>query len=460
MTAQPAIAKKSGPLTGRAVVPGDKSISHRAVMFGGLAEGETIISGLLEGEDVLSTAAAMRALGAEINHDDDGLWRCYGVGAKGLSEAEGLLDMGNSGTSIRLLMGVVSGYPLNTFFVGDQSLSKRPMGRVTSPLSEMGAEFITRDKGRPPLAVKGSASLRAIDYVLPVASAQVKSAILLAGLNASGTTKVTEPAPCRDHTENMLRHFGVDVAVSTDDQGRGVIEIEGGQHLLGCAVDVPADPSSAAFPVVAALLCEGSDIDIMGVCYNKTRNGIYITLLEMGADIEILRRYDQGGESVVDMRVRGGKPLKGVDVPANRVPSMIDEFPILAVAASCAEGTTTMSGLEELRVKESDRLAIMAKGLAAAGVKLEEGEDNLIIHGNGQPPMGGVQVETMHDHRIAMSFLILGFVSEKPMSIDDARPIKTSFPNFVSLMRGIGARIDADSGQPGDAATLTLEEDL
>ncbi len=459
MSKQPAYAKKSGPLNGRAVVPGDKSISHRAVMFGGLAEGETIISGLLEGEDVLSTAEAMRKLGATINKDDDGLWRCYGVGAQGLRESAEIIDMGNSGTSIRLLMGVVSGYAISTFFVGDASLSKRPMGRVMNPLKEMGAEFISRDQGRIPLAVKGAANLRAIDYVLPVASAQVKSAVLLAGLNASGKTQVTEPAACRDHTENMLRHFGVNLDITLDDAGQRVISLEGGQILQGCAVDVPADPSSAAFPVVAALLCKGSEVDVFGICYNETRNGIYKTLIEMGADIEIIRSYDQGGETVVDMRVRGGNPLKGVNVPAERVPSMIDEFPVLAVAAACAEGTTYMSGLEELRVKESDRLALVANGLRAAGVELEEGEDSLTIHGTGKPPKGGNTVETMHDHRIAMSFLVLGLASDESVHIDDASPIRTSFPNFISLMRGIGATIEADD-TPSAPKTFRFEEDL
>ena len=460
MSKKPAYSKKSGPLKGRAVVPGDKSISHRSIMFGGLAEGETIISGLLEGEDVLSTAEAMRKFGATINQDDDGLWRCYGVGAKGLKESQELIDMGNSGTSIRLLMGVVSGYALSAFFIGDPSLSKRPMGRVMTPLKEMGAEFISREKGRIPLALKGSPQLRAIEYTLPVASAQVKSAVLLAGLNATGKTQVTEPAPCRDHTENMLRHFGVDVEISKDEQGRRVISVEGGQTLKGCAVDVPSDPSSAAFPTVAALLCPDSVVDIFGVCYNPTRNGLYITLLEMGADIEILREYEQGGEVVADLRIRGGKTLKGIDVPAERVPSMIDEFPVLAVAASCAEGTTTMSGLEELRVKESDRLGIMAKGLTEAGVNLEEGPDTLTIHGTGKPPKGGNTVETMHDHRIAMSFLVLGLASEKSMHIDDASPIQTSFPNFVSLMRDIGAIIEADDAASGDPNELRFVEEL
>lgn len=459
MNLKPAYSKKSGPLNGRAVIPGDKSISHRAVMFGGLAEGETIISGLLEGEDVLSTAKAMRKLGATITKCDDGLWRCYGVGTKGLQETSETIDMGNSGTSVRLLMGVVSGYAMNTNFVGDASLTKRPMGRVMNPLKDMGAEFDARDGGCLPLTVKGSPTLQSIQYTLPIASAQVKSAVLLAGLNATGKTQVTEPAACRDHTENMLRHFGVDVEISHDEENRRVITVEGGKTLQGCAVDVPADPSSAAFPVVAALLCPNSEVDVFGVCYNETRNGIYKTLIEMGADIEILRSYDQGGETVVDMRVRGGQPLKGIDVPAERVPSMIDEFPILAVAASCAEGTTNMSGLEELRVKESDRLAIMAQGLAATGVDLKEGESTLSINGTGKPPKGGATIETMHDHRIAMSFLVLGFVTEEPMHIDDASPINTSFPNFVSLMRGIGAIIESDDAS-GDANTLRFEEDL
>lgn len=460
MNKKPAYSKKSGPLKGRAVVPGDKSISHRSIMFGGLAEGETIISGLLEGEDVLSTAEAMRQLGARIEKCDDGLWRCYGVGAKGLSESDAIIDMGNSGTSIRLLMGVVAGYAMSTFFVGDASLSKRPMGRVITPLQEMGADFIARDKGRIPMAVKGNASLKGINYTLPVASAQVKSAILLAGLNATSKTQVTEPAPCRDHTENMLRHFGANIDVSRDSEGRRVISIEGGQVLQGCAVDVPSDPSSAAFPIVAAVLSPDSEVHVYGVCYNETRNGIYKTLIEMGADIEILRSYDQGGETVVDICAKGGKQLHGIDVPADRVPSMIDEFPILAVAACCAKGVTKMTGLEELRVKESDRLGIMAAGLTAAGATLEEGADSLTIHGDGTPLKGGVQIETHHDHRIAMSFLILGLTTDAPMRIDDASPIQTSFPNFVSLMRDIGAIIEADDVAPAGEKTLRFAEDL
>lgn len=439
--ATPLTAKKSAALTGTIVVPGDKSMSHRALMFGALAEGETMISGLLEGEDVLNTAAAMRAMGAKIDKGADGLWRCFGQGVGNLVEPTTVLDMGNSGTSTRLLMGIVASHPISACFTGDASLIKRPMGRVTVPLEQMGASFITRAGGKPPFAVRGTDNAKAITYRLPVASAQVKSAILLAGLNARGTTTVIEPHPTRDHSENMLRHFGVKVNITKTEDGADAISITGGQRLLGCAVDVPSDPSSAAFPIVAALINIGSDIKLPRVGINPRRTGLYDTLIEMGAEIEFQNKTIDAGEPIANIIVKSTKPLKGVTVPASRVPSMIDEFPVLAMAAACAEGTTYMTDLAELRVKESDRLLMVANGLRACGVNLEMGDDWLTIHGTGKPPKGGAKIETALDHRIAMSFLVLGTVTDEPITIDDGSPINTSFPKFKELMADLGAEI-------------------
>ena len=436
-----AVSSKSEALSGQIKVPGDKSISHRALMFGALAIGETIISNLLEGEDVLHTAEAMRKMGAKINHSSDGLWRVYGVGVGGLKEADSVLDMGNSGTSTRLLIGLVSGQPITTTFTGDASLTKRPMNRVINPLEMMGTSFMAQECGRLPLTVKGAENPLAIEYTLPVASAQVKSAILLAGLNARGQTTVIENHATRDHTENMLRHFGVDVTTEDLKDGAKAIHLVGQQDLQPCAVDVPGDPSSAAFPVVAALINKGSDITISRVGVNKTRIGLYTTLKEMGADITFENQKTEAGEPIADLRVKGIGTLAGIDVPEDRIPSMIDEFPILCVAASMAQGTTKMTGLAELRVKESDRLLMMAKGLHACGVDLEMGEDSLVIRGKGKPCVGGTCVETALDHRIAMSFLILGSITDEPVSIDDAAPISTSFPNFIELMNDSGLNI-------------------
>lgn len=432
---------RCGALNGAIRVPGDKSISHRSLMFGALADGETLISGLLEGEDVYNTAQAMRALGAKIVKGDDGLFRCQGIGLGNLQEPAGVLDMGNSGTSTRLLMGIIASHPIAATFTGDASLLKRPMGRVTGPLEQMGATFLGRAGGRLPLTMRGSEHAKAITYQLPVASAQVKSAILLAGLNAHGVTTVLEPEPTRDHSENMLRHFGIDVVVKKNEDGVDAIQIAGGQVLSGCAVDVPGDPSSAAFPVVAALLRDGSELRLRRVGINPRRAGLYETLIEMGADIRFENITESAGEKVADMVVTGNGPLKGIDVPAIRVPSMIDEFPVLAMAASCAAGKTHMTGLAELRVKESDRLACVAKGLEACGVQLEMGHDWLTIHGTGKPPRGGARIETELDHRLAMSFLVLGMATDEPVEIDDASPINTSFPGFVDLMNEIGAQI-------------------
>lgn len=433
-------AHKSSPLTGTSRIPGDKSISHRAILFGSLAIGETIVSGLLEGEDVLCTADAMRAMGATIEHGLDGLWRIYGVGTAGLREPTSVLDMGNSGTSTRLLMGLLGGLPITATFTGDASLTKRPMKRVMTPLGLMGARFLARGDDKLPLTMRGADNALAIEYRLPVASAQVKSAILLAGLNASGSTTVIEDTPTRDHSENMFRHFGLEVDVTDLENGAQAITIKGHQTLQPCAIDVPADPSSAAFPAVAAIITEGSDIVLPNVGINPRRTGIYTCLQEMGASIEFKNKRVQAGETVADIHIKYSA-LKGITVSEQIVPSMIDEFPVFAVAASCASGTTVMTGLEELRVKESDRLLMIAKGLESCGVKLEMGEASLTIHGNGKPPKGGALIETALDHRIAMAFLVLGGVTEEAVTIDDAKPIKTSFPNFVKLMNEFGGRI-------------------
>lgn len=446
-------SKKCSALNGSAILPGDKSISHRSIMFGALAVGETIISGLLEGEDVLHTADAMRAMGAKIAMGDDGLWRVHGVGIGGLQEPDEVLEMGNSGTSTRLLMGLVGGHDITVTFTGDASLRKRPMKRIVTPLEMMGATFLCRSGHRLPLTVCGAQDALPIEYKLPVASAQVKSAIMLAGLNAAGRTTVIEDHPTRDHSENMLRHFGVNVDVEEIEGGAYAVSLVGHQELKGCAVDVPSDPSSAAFAAVAALITEGSDITLPNVGVNPRRDGVFVTLKEMGADIRYENERVEAGEPVATLRITAKDILKGIDVPEERVPSMIDEFPILAVAASCAQGTTRMTGLAELRVKESDRLLMMAQGLKACGVDLEMGEDSLIIHGTGKPPKGGACVETALDHRIAMSFLVLGCASEEPIAVDDASPIKTSFPNFIELMNDLGARI-GDEAEQGEGLRL------
>jgi len=438
-------SRKSSSLQGTVRVPGDKSISHRSLMFGALAKEETMISGLLTGEDVLNTAAAMRGMGANVEEGDDGLWRTFGVGTGHLKTPTTILDMGNSGTSTRLIAGLVSGHNISATFTGDASLTKRPMKRIIDPLTQMGARFETAEGGRLPMTVHGAAKSKAITYRLPVASAQVKSAILLAGLNTEGKTTVIEDKPTRDHTENMLRHFGANVTVEDIEGGAQAITIDGPQELFGCAIDVPSDPSSAAFPTVAALLAEGSEIKLLGVGMNPRRTGIFTTLIEMGADITFKNQRVEGGEKVADILVKGTNTLKGVDVPEDRVPSMIDEFPVLAMAAACANGTTRMTGLEELRVKESDRLKMVADGLVACGVKLEMGEASLTIHGTGKAPKGGALIETALDHRIAMSFLILGIASDDPISVDDGSPIATSFPTFIELMNDLGAKISADS---------------
>ncbi len=438
--ANPATARRSRPLAGTVRVPGDKSISHRSLMFGGLASGITRITGLLEGEDVLRTGEAMKALGAKIERNG-AEWVVHGVGNGCLLEPEAPLDFGNAGTGSRLTMGLAGVYDMATTFIGDASLSKRPMGRVLDPLRLMGVQVDAAPGDRMPLTLRGPRTAAPIHYRVPMASAQVKSAVLLAGLNTPGVTTVVETVMTRDHTEKMLRGFGADLSVETDRDGVRTIRIQGQGKLLGQTIAVPGDPSSAAFLIVAALIVPGSQVTIENVLLNATRTGLIATLQEMGASIDILHRRNAGGEDVGDLRVRHSR-LKGVTVPPERAPSMIDEYPVLAVAASFAEGETRMQGLDELRVKESDRLSAVANGLKANGVDCDEGKDWLAVRGapDGKG-LGGGAVETHLDHRIAMSFLVMGLAAQKDVSIDDAGMIATSFPEFMGLMAQIGAEI-------------------
>lgn len=439
--AQPMTSAKSGPLKGTAAVPGDKSISHRALIFGAMAVGETRITGLLEGQDVLDTARAMRAFGAEVTQHGPGAWSVHGVGVGGFSEPADVIDCGNSGTGVRLIMGTMATTAMTATFTGDASLRKRPMGRVTDPLSLFGAEAYGRKGGRLPMTVVGAANPVPVRYALPVASAQVKSAVLLAGLNAPGETVVIEREPTRDHSERMLLGFGAELSVEKTSEGH-VITLQGRPELRPQTVAVPRDPSSAAFPTCAALIVEGSDILVPGVSQNLTRNGLYITLSEMGAEIEFQNPRTEGGEPVADLRVRFSGDMQGIEVPPERAPSMIDEYPILSVVAAFASGKTVMRGVKELRVKESDRIDAMARGLEACGVTVEEDEDTLIVHGMGAGGMpGGATCATHLDHRIAMSFLVAGMASRAPISVDDASPIVTSFPIFEGLMNGLGGAI-------------------
>lgn len=432
----------NGSLKGRIRVPGDKSISHRSIMLGALAVGETRVTGLLEGEDVLSTAAAMRAMGATIERDAKGMWHVHGVGAGGLLQPQQALDMGNSGTSTRLLMGLVASHPITATFVGDASLSKRPMGRVIDPLSMMGAQFTASPGGRLPLTLRGISPAVPIEYRLPVASAQVKSAVLLAGLNTPGITTVIEPIPTRDHSERMLRGFGAELTVDLADDGTRIIRVRGEAELTPQDIVVPGDPSSAAFFVVAALLVEGSDLVIENVGLNPTRAALFDVLRLMGGNIEETDRRDVGGEPVADLRVRHSV-LTGIEVDPAVVPSMVDEFPILFVAAALAQGRTVTSGLEELRVKESDRISAMRAALELAGATVTETEDGLIIDGTGGDLLpgtaDGASVVTHLDHRIAMSMAIAGLASRSGVSVDDTRPIATSFPIFESLLESAAA---------------------
>ncbi|RPE67365.1 3-phosphoshikimate 1-carboxyvinyltransferase [Pacificibacter maritimus] len=437
----PMTARKSGPLKGTAAVPGDKSISHRALIFGAMSVGETKITGLLEGQDVLDTAKAMSALGAQVVDHGAGNWSVHGVGVGGFREPENVIDCGNSGTGVRLIMGCVATSDFAVTFTGDASLNKRPMGRVTDPLALFGTKSVGRSGGRLPLTLVGTGDPMPVEYVTPVPSAQVKSAVLLAGLNAPGKTVVIEKEATRDHTERMLRGFGAEVITEETPEGHK-ITLTGRPELKPQVVAVPRDPSSAAFPVCAALIVEGSDIMVPGVSQNTTRNGLYTTLVEMGADITFENPREEGGEPVADLRVKYSK-LKGIEVPPARAASMIDEYPILSVVASFAEGTTVMKGVKELRVKESDRIDAMARGLEKCGVEIEEDHDTLIVHGCGPNGVkGGGTCATFIDHRIAMSFLIMGMASQAPVSVDDGSPIATSFPVFERLMGDLGAVVE------------------
>jgi len=437
-------ARPPTPLTGKIRVPGDKSISHRALMLGALAVGRTEISGLLEGEDVLATAAAVNALGAHARRAGDGRWTVDGVGIGGLTEPQDLLDLGNSGTAARLLLGILATHPLTAFVTGDASLRRRPMGRVVEPLTRFGARFVTREGARLPLAISGASDPIPISYHLPVPSAQVKSAVLLAGLDTPGTTTVIEPQPSRDHTERMLRHFGATVGAEPIEGGGKRITLEGHPELAAAPISVPGDPSSAAFPLIAALIVPGSEVTIEGVGVNPLRTGLLECLRDMGADIALLNERDEGGEPVADLRARAG-PLTGADIPAERAPRMIDEYPILAVAAACAGGRTVMRGLAELRVKESDRLTGIAAGLAKCGVRVAVEGDDLIVGGAGNYPAGGALIETSLDPRMAMAFLVLGLAASDAVRIDDAAPIATSFPDFLPLMNGLGCAIRGEA---------------
>jgi 3-phosphoshikimate 1-carboxyvinyltransferase len=435
--AKPLSAMPSDALYGRITVPGDKSISHRALMLGALAVGETRIDGLLESDDVLATAAAMRAFGARVARHQDGAWRINGLGTGGLLEPEAAIDFGNAGTGVRLAMGMAGAHPFATTFVGDASLSRRPMGRVLEPLREMGAEVIARSGDRLPLTICGADPMAPITYRVPVPSAQVKSAVLLAGLNVDGITTVVEPVATRDHTERMLKGFGANIASERGSDGATIIRLAGRPELRPQAVTVPADPSSAAFLLVAGLLVAGSDLTVDNVLLNPARSGLIATLQEMGADLAVENERLSGGEAIGDVRVRASR-LNGVTVPADRAPAMIDEYPVLAVAAAFAYGRTVMQGIGELRVKESDRLAAVARGLEMNGVACREGEDSLVVEGGGV--RGGGRVVTHLDHRIAMSFLVMGLAAERPVTVDDSSMIATSFPNFVELLAGLGAQ--------------------
>ena len=436
----PCTARESHGLSGSVPIPGDKSISHRALILGSLAVGQTTIQGLLESEDIMATAGAMRALGAHIERSEDGTWIVHGPGAGALAEPREALDFGNSGTGVRLVLGVLASHDLTARVTGDESLSHRPMGRVITPLSELGARFESEAGGRLPLTVTGARDPMPTSYRLPVASAQVKSAVLLAGLNIPGQTTVIEPIATRDHTERMLKHFGAEISIEEIDGARA-IHVTGEQELAAQRVRVPADPSSAAFAIVAALITQKSEITIPAVMMNVTRRGLVDTLIEMGGDITIMDEQERDGEPVADLRVRSST-LQGVTVPAERAPSMIDEYPVLAIAAAFAQGTTRMEGIGELRVKESDRLSAVADGLTACGVACTPGEDTLEVTGGSVA--GDATVATHLDHRIAMAFLVMGLASAKPVRVDDIAMVATSFPEFMPLMRAAGAQLELE----------------
>ena len=436
-------ASSSRPLKGEVSIPGDKSISHRSLILGALALGQTRITGLLEGQDVLDTARAMVSFGAQVEKVEGGEWYVEGVGVGGFAEPETVVDCGNSGTGVRLIMGAMATTPINVTFTGDHSLNSRPMGRVTDPLSKFGVATFGRSKGRLPMTIVGARSPIPIQYTVPVPSAQVKSALLLAGLNVPGDTIITETEKTRDHTERMLSSFGAEIKVE-DYSNQRLISLSGYSELKGQNVRVPSDPSSAAFPICAAITVEGSDILVPNITLNETRAGLFTTLIEMGANLSFENEREESGEPVADIRACFSPDLQGIEVPPERAASMIDEYPILAVVAANASGETRMRGVRELRVKESDRIDAMAKGLRSNGVSVDEGEDWWIVKGNGAGSVkGGSTCQTFLDHRIAMSFLILGLSSQKYIEIDDCSPINTSFPNFIQLMRELGANLEA-----------------
>lgn len=438
----PMTSRKCEALRGEAHVPGDKSISHRSLILGALSVGETRISGLLEGEDVLDTGKAMQAFGAEVINHGGGNWSVFGVGVGGFAEPENVVDCGNSGTGVRLIMGVMATSPITVTFTGDASLNKRPMARVTDPLALFGTQAVGRAGGRLPMTLVGAVDPTPVRYVVPVPSAQVKSAVLFAGLNAPGQTVVIEQEATRDHTERMLAGFGAEITTEVTEEGR-VITLTGQPELQPQTIVVPRDPSSAAFPVCAALIVPGSDVLVPNIGLNPTRSGLFTTLREMGADLVYVNEREEGGEPVADLRARFSPDLKGIEVPPERAASMIDEYPVLSVVAAFAEGDTVMRGVKELRVKESDRIDAMATGLRACGVEVDEGDDWWIIKGRGHGNVaGGATCESHLDHRIAMSFMVMGMASEKPVSLDDGSPIATSFPIFEPLMAGLGAQVE------------------
>ncbi|WP_425079826.1 3-phosphoshikimate 1-carboxyvinyltransferase [Ruegeria denitrificans] len=438
----PMTSHPCGPLTGTAEVPGDKSISHRSLILGAMAVGETRISGLLEGEDVLDTAKAMRAFGAEVTDHGGGEWTVHGVGVGGFAEPDQVIDCGNSGTGVRLIMGAMATSPIVATFTGDSSLNKRPMARVTDPLALFGAQAVGRSGGRLPMTIVGAADPTPVRYEVPVPSAQVKSAVLLAGLNAPGKTVVIEKEATRDHSERMLSGFGAEITVEDTDEGR-VITLTGRPELKPQVIAVPRDPSSAAFPVCAALITPGSDVLVPGIGLNPTRAGLFTTLREMGADLTYENEREEGGEPVADLRAKYSPNMKGIDVPPERAASMIDEYPVLSVVAANATGTTMMGGVKELRVKESDRIDAMARGLRANGVTVNEGDDWWSVEGLGIGKVpGGGTCESFLDHRIAMSFMVMGMGAQNPVSVDDGGPIATSFPIFEPLMASLGAKVE------------------
>ena len=440
----PMSSHKCGPLKGEAHVPGDKSISHRSLIFGAMAVGETVITGLLEGEDVLDTAKAMQAFGAEVNRDEDGTWHVHGVGVGGFAEPDNVIDCGNSGTGVRLIMGAMASSNITATFTGDASLNSRPMARVTDPIALFGATSVGRSGGRLPMTIVGAADPVPVRYTTPMPSAQVKSAVLLAGLNAPGETVVIEKEATRDHTERMLAGFGADITSVDTEEGR-VITLKGRPELKPQTIVVPRDPSSAAFPVCAALIVEGSDVLVPNIGLNPTRAGLFETLRDMGADLTYENLREEGGEPVADLRAKFSPNLKGIEVPPARAASMIDEYPVLSVVASFAEGDTVMRGVKELRVKESDRIEAMASGLRLNGVEVEDGDDWWIVKGRGHGNVpGGATCVSHLDHRIAMSFMVMGMATEAPVSVDDGSPIATSFPIFEGLMGGLGADLRRD----------------